>query len=578
MRKLLYILVLLTSISAYSQTNYYVKNGGSDSNTGLSDAQAWETLSKVNGYSFSAGDTVYFNRGDTWYGQQLSPLVSGTEEDPIVFAAYGTGAKPIITQADTLSGWTGVGNWRLQSANIYAIEFIPPVSRFLVDGAEVRRAESIADIDATNIYYIKGSVDSVYIYSTGNPSLTYSTMFATYPNTATSSALYINDKDWITVYNIDFQGGYYSAHVTSSEDILLESCNIGAYSPMFGILITGTEINKGRNINIRNCNIDAVLSFWETYSADYSEDGVRINGSTENIIVEYNTIKNWWHSNFYLLNLDGERYNDSIIVRYNNITSPDIPDSRGLNIDTYGQNATNVIIYGNYIHALAVMNQINCYGVKFYYNIIDSIFGCPYESGVGMGLSISGYNTVTSPENGKFYNNVFANCVDYGISITQYTGRPDKTGNEFVNNIFYNTGDEGLRIYNDPLIPTAIYNNIYRNNLFYNLGTEDVIAYWEEAMTVAEFNAENGNEGDVISDNLFGNPLFSIGFNLQPTSPAINAGVDVGLTTDYAGNPIVGLPDIGAYEWYEGITVSGILIDADGNFMIDADGNIMTTE
>lgn len=37
--------------------------------------------------------------------------------------------------------------------------------------------------------------------------------------------------------------------------------------------------------------------------------------------------------------------------------------------------------------------------------------------------------------------------------------------------------------------------------------------------------------------------------HLLPTSPAINAGVDVGLTTDIEGKPIRGLPDIGAYEF-----------------------------
>jgi hypothetical protein len=37
--------------------------------------------------------------------------------------------------------------------------------------------------------------------------------------------------------------------------------------------------------------------------------------------------------------------------------------------------------------------------------------------------------------------------------------------------------------------------------------------------------------------------------HLQPSSPAINAGVDVGLTTDIEGKPIRGLPDIGAYEF-----------------------------
>jgi len=59
-------------------------------------------------------------------------------------------------------------------------------------------------------------------------------------------------------------------------------------------------------------------------------------------------------------------------------------------------------------------------------------------------------------------------------------------------------------------------------------------------------------------------------FTLQPTSPCIDAGVDVGLTTDYLGNPVGGIvqvitqqiikriiiafvncPDIGAYEYHD---------------------------
>lgn len=49
-------------------------------------------------------------------------------------------------------------------------------------------------------------------------------------------------------------------------------------------------------------------------------------------------------------------------------------------------------------------------------------------------------------------------------------------------------------------------------------------------------------------------PLFvsSSNFHLLPTSPAINAGVDVGLTSDYDGNPKSGANwDIGAYEFQD---------------------------
>lgn len=49
-------------------------------------------------------------------------------------------------------------------------------------------------------------------------------------------------------------------------------------------------------------------------------------------------------------------------------------------------------------------------------------------------------------------------------------------------------------------------------------------------------------------------PLFvdtsSSDFHLQSTSPCISAGIDVGLTEDYDGNPITGINvEIGIYEY-----------------------------
>jgi hypothetical protein len=51
------------------------------------------------------------------------------------------------------------------------------------------------------------------------------------------------------------------------------------------------------------------------------------------------------------------------------------------------------------------------------------------------------------------------------------------------------------------------------------------------------------------------NPLLvnpTSNFNLQAGSPAIGAGVNVGLTNDYAANPVHNPPSIGAYEYGEG--------------------------
>lgn len=94
---------------------YYVKNSGNDSNTGLSDAQAWATIAKVNSSfsGLSAGNQILFNKGDTFYGT-ITIAKSGISGSPIVISAYGTGADPVITGFTALSGWTNEG------ANIYS--------------------------------------------------------------------------------------------------------------------------------------------------------------------------------------------------------------------------------------------------------------------------------------------------------------------------------------------------------------------------------------------------------------------------------------------------------------------------
>jgi hypothetical protein len=64
--------------------------------------------------------------------------------------------------------------------------------------------------------------------------------------------------------------------------------------------------------------------------------------------------------------------------------------------------------------------------------------------------------------------------------------------------------------------------------------------------------AGTGTYTDISGTQWNADPLFVSVSNshLLPTSPAINAGVKItGLTTDGEGKPIIGNPDIGAYEW-----------------------------
>ena len=107
MRKTLIILFSILTIPL-SATNYYVKSSGNDSYTGLSDAQAWKTITKVNTVwaagTFAPGDSILFNRGDTFYGT-LVITESGTSSADIIVGAYGTGVNPILSGFQVLDSW-----------------------------------------------------------------------------------------------------------------------------------------------------------------------------------------------------------------------------------------------------------------------------------------------------------------------------------------------------------------------------------------------------------------------------------------------------------------------------------------
>lgn len=86
-------------------TSYYVKNGGNDSNTGLSDAQAWATISKVNSFSFNAGDDVYFKCGDSWNTKtddniNIDWSGTGSSNYAVVGAYYMDGSETVGVNED----------------------------------------------------------------------------------------------------------------------------------------------------------------------------------------------------------------------------------------------------------------------------------------------------------------------------------------------------------------------------------------------------------------------------------------------------------------------------------------------
>lgn len=110
-------------------TNWYFANAGNDVTGNGSIGNPFRTISKCNlitlNNTVAVGDSILFNRGDNFNDTTLLINKSGTSGNPIVYGAYGTGNKPILSSFYTITTWTNMG------ANIWQSEALPVFSSSL---------------------------------------------------------------------------------------------------------------------------------------------------------------------------------------------------------------------------------------------------------------------------------------------------------------------------------------------------------------------------------------------------------------------------------------------------------------
>ena len=93
----------------YTGTAYYVSNGGSDDQDGLSPATAFATPAALDHVTLQYGDAVFFERGSVWRGVSLPSSAAWTEG--VTFSAYGEGEKPRFL--GSLENGAGGEKWTL---------------------------------------------------------------------------------------------------------------------------------------------------------------------------------------------------------------------------------------------------------------------------------------------------------------------------------------------------------------------------------------------------------------------------------------------------------------------------------
>jgi hypothetical protein len=545
-------LLLFTSLHLHATTYYIDYSSGNDYASGTSITAPWKSVHKVNNFIFHPGDSVLFKRGEIWKEYFDFPS-SGNAFNPIVIGSYGEGEFPIITGIDDYEGWDNSSNWTSAGNNIWSREQSYNPQRMWINGNEVLRNEQVDSLDGRR-YMWAWENSTLYVYSLTNPAVTFNSMEVI----VFYNVVRIGDKKYITVQDIEFQGGYdFCLAIRGSSNITVKNCRIGSYSRQ-GIKICDNLGISSTYVIIDNCVLDSRFNF--SYGEDKGiDDGIQITSGANDCIVKNSVVKDFGHAGVYLKALfstDNGVFNNKIFR--NLITGENVTYQRGMNTDGYENKCRDNEFYYNVIKNTTVVNQVNGNNNWVHHNIVDGIKNSIVKTfATGQGFALQGYGTDLVCHDNKIDNNLIMNCDEPGIA---FNGNGSLKYNNYIrNNVIINCGRNSKAGYNDIGISiendNSIGKNYFYNNCVFN-GDENlpVIFLRGYYMPIDQFNGQTIFI-DEAQNNIQEDPLIessdSLSFYLTENSPCIDAGLDVGLSFDYYGNLIYfgNAPDIGIHEY-----------------------------
>jgi parallel beta-helix repeat protein len=509
MKVALLLAMLVFTIQA-SATNYYVSASGNDNNNGTSTSSPWKTLNKVNSAfsSFKAGDNIYLNRGDIFYGS-IIVTKSGSSGAPITISAYGSGNKPVITGFTTVSSWTNLGNniWESSSA--------------------------VSTLSSCNIVVINGVNTAMGRY----PNTGYLTYESCSGNTSiTSSSVNSGSTNWTG-----------AEAVIRKNDWIIDRCKITNHS--------GSTLNYSdpytNDLAIANYgffiqNDSRTLDQQNEWYFNPSTKKIRIYSASSPTNVQVATVANLLSSNGYgYITVDGITFTGSsehAIYFYQSTVNNCIVQNSDLSF--CGQNAI-YIVAGN---ACSINNNtiLNCNragiqsdggtGNSFTGNIITNVGvvrGQAYDGGRSIGISVSSQNAAIK------YNTI--KNVSYAGIYISYSMGTGIVQNNFIDGTcvvlddaggIYTTGvDAGVRTIDHNIIINTIGNREGTNNTTRVLSGGIYLDELSSNVTVTNNTVANGlsagikmhkaSNNTVNNNTSFNNSLWQIYFQNATSSPAI---------------------------------------------------------
>ena len=567
--------------NSQGKTYYVDSENGKDTNDGLSEGKAFQTLNKVNDLTLGAGDRVLLKNGSVFEDQALHIKGSGSENAPIKISTYGD-EKDGRPQINT----NGHGQWELNYGHkldnqnhkwhgtVSSSILLKDVEYIEIEGLEITNdRDSATDAEKDKNYKYN---DAECMDRTGVAGVA--------KNKGTVDHIVLND-----LYIHDVTGNVYNKHMTNGGIYFIVEKPENE---------SATGIARYNDVTIQNCYLDTV-NRWGI-AVGYTYEWAKFNGGA----LSDETMKTYASSdvviqNNYLNNVGGDAittmYIDRPVIQYNvsenaaaQINTTDYTDPQP-QLDANGNPNGKTHTGGR---VAAGIWPWKCKNAVFQYNECFKTLnaskgngdGQPWDADYGDGTNYqynySHGNTASTIMfcGGESINNTFR----YNISVHEDMGPLDPAGNTQVynntfvikegirsiwyrdsgpvtmeNNIFYFDGEQPAQITNwNPR-----NNKVYSNNLFYNVSSypDDKAAVKVEKGTPVLADAASGpvkaaedkqarRHEDPTEITVFD------GFKLAENSPAINKGKVVidrngySIDHDFFGHAVTATPEIGAAE------------------------------
>jgi len=554
-------------------TTYYMRADGTAANKAAASGpgtsqSACMNVSVHNGETFSAGDIIKICDNGGIYYSQIVPPSAGSAGNLITYEPE-TGDTPEINGSTELVG----ASWADQGGNVWSTSVTTEPHIVFLNDVKGNHEATQGAVNAANDWFWGSNV--LYIYSTSNPSVAFSSIEAA----ITSYVFSISSKNYVRLANLSiWKGKYDNLQVVTSDGCEFDTLAV-SYANVNGISLRGCDncsITNGHYHNNGTLagdpnyaeNTGAGILLWDgsqtntidgVESDNNAEDGVALGGPIGFYSGADNVVNN--------CNLH-DNLEDGVDIKNGNQTISGCVINDNV--------ASGIVLHATAGVCTVVGSSFDNNGPS-HFLVTDVDSGCTFEASRCV-FYPGGENNATVH---LTYNNgphKFHYCVFSDGSIYRQLQIQGGSGHEVHNCTFYcpNGGTTSLLRFTTSAASVLVKNNVFvssdvplirydtgvtvaeaENNSYYRSdGTASWLDYQGTFYSKTQIDdgtvfAAKGTDGDSIT----GDPLMidpaNDNFHLQSGSPCINAGVAVGLTQDYDGShvPMGSAPDIGAFEF-----------------------------